>query len=64
MLRLLLLWLTSADLPFSHVYGREPWMVRVAQQIEPDGTVLVQDTASGSNARALTSLDGATYSLG
>ncbi len=33
-------------------------------EIEPDGTVAVEDTASGSNARAFTSLDGATYSLG
>jgi hypothetical protein len=33
-------------------------------EIESNGTVTVQDTASGSNARAFTSLDGATYSLG
>jgi hypothetical protein len=33
-------------------------------QIDNNGTVLVQDTAGGSNARTFTSLDGATYSLG
>ena len=33
-------------------------------EIETNGTVLVQDTASGANAQGFTSLDGATYSLG
>lgn len=34
-------------------------------EIETNGTVLVQDTASGgANAKTFTSLDGATYSLG
>jgi hypothetical protein len=32
MLRLLLLSLTSAGVPFNEVYGRQPWMVRVVQE--------------------------------
>jgi len=30
-MRGLLLWLASAEMPYSDVYVREPWMVRVAQ---------------------------------
>jgi hypothetical protein len=33
-------------------------------EVDPDGTVTVQDGASGTNAQGFTSLDGVTYALG